>query len=456
MKKLREISLLDILPDSILADKKIRASAQALDFQFQSVTNAIREVLHIPRLDELNGTILDYLAEQLHVDFYEPLGLSDETKRNLIRESIALHRLKGTPAAVERLAKAAFRDAEVTEWFQYSGKPYSFRVKSHGYIQTPDGWKTFLRMLNAAKNVRSWLDGIDLVLDDKDLGIAQAYAGVANLITGSRTIEPAKPDLTYQTNAFAQNADFVYGEVVESLKPPKLKFEVGAFAGMLNSRTGKIKIDSKTRPADDSSRLVESWQSKFYVGNVNFVFGRKTINTTPRTVETSKVFVENFNIAGGFVTVEPDTKRKFAHQTTAHAAQVLTKVGSVKIGSENKSSTDENLFGVTGKAKVTAGTVTHKSGIVKIKDSSRRIFDFGNVVRVGMTNTFSGFVTIGFAPITHYPATQGLTLSFDLSDRIKRLVNVDSPRDDISKADISAVGAHEALLNGQLITAENL
>ena len=68
MKKLSAVTLLDVLPESILQDPKLYASAQALSAQLQAVTAATREVLHLPRLDELSGTVLDYLAEQFHLN----------------------------------------------------------------------------------------------------------------------------------------------------------------------------------------------------------------------------------------------------------------------------------------------------------------------------------------------------------------------------------------------------
>ena len=100
IKDLQSLSLMDILPDSILADKKVAAAAQALDAELQAVTQAAVETMHIPRIDILPEAVIDLLAWQWHVDFYEPLGMDIDTKRRLIKESIAWHRIKGTPAAI--------------------------------------------------------------------------------------------------------------------------------------------------------------------------------------------------------------------------------------------------------------------------------------------------------------------------------------------------------------------
>ena len=163
LKNIKTVSLLDILPDSILADKKIKAIAIALDGEMQNVTNAIEQVLHLPRLNVLPEAVIDLLAWQWHVDFYEPIGMDIETKRKLVKESIAWHRIKGTPAAVEKVVSAAFDSAEVTEWFDYEegeGEPFHFRLTTTDTMHGSDSYKEIVRAVESVKNVRSVLDGI--------------------------------------------------------------------------------------------------------------------------------------------------------------------------------------------------------------------------------------------------------------------------------------------------------
>ena len=157
-KDLQSTSLLDILPQNLLADKKINAAAQALDDELQKITEATRNALLLPRLDELSEEVIDLLAWQWHVDFYEP-SMSIETKRQLVRESIAWHRIKGTKAAVEKMAQTVFKDGVVTEWFEYGGEPYHFRIDVlNAPNMTEESRERLLAVVNASKNTRSWLD----------------------------------------------------------------------------------------------------------------------------------------------------------------------------------------------------------------------------------------------------------------------------------------------------------
>ena len=157
-KDLQSVSLIDVLPPNLLADKQIYAAARALDDELQKITAATRNALLLPRLDELSEEVIDLLAWQWHVDFYEP-SMSIETKRQLVRESIAWHRIKGTKAAVEKMTQTVFKGGVVTEWFEYGGDPYHFRIDVlNAPNMTEENRGRLLAVVNASKNTRSWLD----------------------------------------------------------------------------------------------------------------------------------------------------------------------------------------------------------------------------------------------------------------------------------------------------------
>ena len=173
-----------ILPDSSFLDPKMYASAEALDDQITLFHWAIKNVLHLPRLGELKGTVLDLLADQFHVDAYDAINFTDEEKRDLIRNSIAWHRIKGTPAAVEMVLAVAFSKFRVDEWFDYDGKPYYFRLYIKGTAYSPGSFQSFWRMFLDAKNVRSHLEKVTIdISPDESIKV---YTGVATVTTGVR------------------------------------------------------------------------------------------------------------------------------------------------------------------------------------------------------------------------------------------------------------------------------
>lgn len=134
------------------------AAAKSLDDELQRVTASCVEVLHLPRLDELPEAVIDLLAWQWHVDFYES-DADIRVKRQLVRESIAWHRIKGTKSAVEGMIRTIFQGGVVTEWFDYGGESYHFRVDLLSAPRmTPENTERLLYVVNASKNVRSVLD----------------------------------------------------------------------------------------------------------------------------------------------------------------------------------------------------------------------------------------------------------------------------------------------------------
>ncbi|MBU2701696.1 phage tail P2-like protein [Sporomusaceae bacterium BoRhaA] len=156
------INWLDIIPPSISGDPQVQAISAAVTPELQQVSQSIRECIILARLDELEESVVDLLAWQYHVDFYDA-ALPIDQKRNLVRTSIDAHRHKGTPYAVELVVKAILKDAIVQEWFDYGGEPYYFRVvKIGGDMVQPEVYTKLKTAINMVKNTRSWLDGVSL------------------------------------------------------------------------------------------------------------------------------------------------------------------------------------------------------------------------------------------------------------------------------------------------------
>ena len=160
------------LPTILHNDFNMLAAKLSLEEQLSKLASAAREVMHLPRLDELDEGMVELLSNQFHVDFYDP-KLSLDDKRDLVRDAISWHKRKGTASAVEEVAKKVYRDAHVVEWFEYGGEPYFFRILQDISLDDEDTGKDMLDRLCAAvaesKNARSWLEffGFLLVTEDQ-------------------------------------------------------------------------------------------------------------------------------------------------------------------------------------------------------------------------------------------------------------------------------------------------
>lgn len=215
-----EYGLLDIMPENLLADKNIRNIANVIDKTLKGIYPKTATPAIISRIDQLDSDAIDSLAWQYNVDFYEPVGMNISTKRKLVRESIAWHRMKGTPAAVERLLSSSLgQSAKVSEWHEYGGEPYHFKVS----VKT----KTFptIESLGLAsqgvfvtKNTRSMLDSIKTIVEmdtgdyeKKDDGseggagesemipVTRKYKGVGGVV---RKCIILQPEMKYESPKF--------------------------------------------------------------------------------------------------------------------------------------------------------------------------------------------------------------------------------------------------------------
>lgn len=160
MLELKDNALQHILPSSISGDATVKEIVQAISGRLAQLGEQAELVLILPRLKKLSEEIVDELAWQYHVDFYD-VAADITKKRELVRKAIARHRYKGTPAAVEEVCSAAFDTAEVVEWYEYGGEPYHFRVRMvQESIPDETAMAEMVKAVNSAKNTRSWLDSL--------------------------------------------------------------------------------------------------------------------------------------------------------------------------------------------------------------------------------------------------------------------------------------------------------
>jgi len=158
-----DIDLASILPESLKQDEElnvlIKAISQEIRLLFQDTKLLTLDI------DSMPEEIIDFLAVEKHVDFYDR-SLPIEKKRELVKNSYAWHRHKGTPWAVDQVVSAAFDDSEVSEWFEYGGEPFHFKVTTTDRVTTEKKLKDILLAIDKVKNKRSRLESITIRRDN--------------------------------------------------------------------------------------------------------------------------------------------------------------------------------------------------------------------------------------------------------------------------------------------------
>ncbi len=113
-------------------------------------------------VDLVDTSALPSLAEQFHVQGLEGwlFARDERQKRDLIKQAIELHRYRGTPWAVRQVLKILALDGDISEWFEYGGDPYFFRMdvtlETRGL--TEDEFNALIALIHEYKNVRSKLE----------------------------------------------------------------------------------------------------------------------------------------------------------------------------------------------------------------------------------------------------------------------------------------------------------
>lgn len=169
MVKATQIRLSNLLTPNLLADENIRNAASSIDAELQAIASAAERLPFLAHLDSLNEQWLDELLWQFHAEGIEFAETAEE-KRDLIRNSIDIHRKKGTRYAIERILEILSMQGVIQEWWEFEGDPFTFRIdvniKSDRMI-TDEKLNLLERLVNEFKNTRSHLTKIGTNLATK-------------------------------------------------------------------------------------------------------------------------------------------------------------------------------------------------------------------------------------------------------------------------------------------------
>lgn len=160
--------------------------------QERDIEASISRVLAVPvelrkiwNPDTCPDVLLPWLAWSFSVDTWSS-AWTEEKKRETIKNSIYVHKRKGTIGAVRQALENLGYLLEVIEWFQEEtpGDPYTFRVVLNGEYEpiNTDLYEDIVRVIRDTKNVRSFLARITV---ERDIYGVLQFPGAA--ISGETT-----------------------------------------------------------------------------------------------------------------------------------------------------------------------------------------------------------------------------------------------------------------------------
>ncbi|QTB24334.1 phage tail protein I [Lysinibacillus sphaericus] len=189
--------LTKLLPYSLQNDPFTIALTEAFEIQITQLYDEFRAISNLYLLKDAPSLLVDFLAFEKHVDFYE--GLTLEEKKNVVRNALHVHRKKGTKFALLRVFELLNLQGRIEEWFEYGGDPYYFKARIDVSDKGVDDTTIRLleRLIKTYKNNRSWLEVLDIILTSKQ---NKVYIGTATL-TGEEIVVYPYTVTNLSTNA---------------------------------------------------------------------------------------------------------------------------------------------------------------------------------------------------------------------------------------------------------------
>ncbi|MDR1705896.1 MAG: phage tail protein I [Clostridiales bacterium] len=190
-----DIDLTRALPPTLKSDPNMLVLGKVIAERLQENIRLSRLNIVYDRIDELPENVLDILAYDMHIDWYD-YGYPIETKRRVIKNSVRIHKRLGTKYAVALAIRDVFPESYIVEWFQYGGGKYLFRlfVDITGQGLSEEQNRDILRKVFFYKNLRSHLD--EVIYTTQFVGNIYLAASAPMNIMTTTFIEPEPPPMT--------------------------------------------------------------------------------------------------------------------------------------------------------------------------------------------------------------------------------------------------------------------
>jgi len=165
---------ISLIPESIM-------SAETIIFNdlLDRLDNIDLSTILVYLIDLVDPSALPHLAQQFSITDKEgwDLATTDSDKRNLIKNAIPLHKLKGKKKGILYALEVLGMQGNIQLWNEYNGDPYHFKVTVTSSSKTYDGTiqGRLVDLINEFKRENSILDELELILPSSTSIYAACY-----------------------------------------------------------------------------------------------------------------------------------------------------------------------------------------------------------------------------------------------------------------------------------------
>ena len=177
-------NLVAALPPALQKDPSAVALAESMAYQLAQRPAEIDRLRIYPQIDRLDESVLDTLAYDFKVDWWNGDYSLDE-KRRTMQGNWKVHKLLGTKTAVELGLRAIYPQSWVEPWFAYEdgkGTPYHFRL----HIDLSDEMlaegkpASVLERVRYYQSLRDHLDEIRYTIEAKQPAVLALGTGIGS------------------------------------------------------------------------------------------------------------------------------------------------------------------------------------------------------------------------------------------------------------------------------------
>ncbi len=233
------------LPDVLKNDESMAAIADAAAGEFQSCARETDRLLIYPDIDNLPEDLLDILAYDFKVDWWNHDYPAD-VKRQILKDSWMIHRRLGTKWAIQTALKAVYTDVEIIEWYEYGGEPYHFKVTidDSNRLITPEVHQKLWKLVEFYKNLRSHNEFIEYRSEHERESAGIYLAGSAWMV--SRTALPEiEPGQGMKTEVYTAGTAAAASR--RTLPEPIRKFAASVYTAAGHGSTSRTKIKEECK-----------------------------------------------------------------------------------------------------------------------------------------------------------------------------------------------------------------
>ena len=184
MIEIKDVKLSQLIPENLVKDSNVKASADALDKPLQEVSGKVDIPSIYIRLDSLTSEQLDHMAAEWDASVWRQ-SWPIQIKRNVLNNVILEKRKRGTLKAVKKAIETIGSYTNITEWWEETpkGTPHTFKViaslNHYDGVLESDLQEDLLGLINDAKPVRSHYEFILQIRYSGEIGAIGLYRKLA-------------------------------------------------------------------------------------------------------------------------------------------------------------------------------------------------------------------------------------------------------------------------------------